>query len=106
MRGRLTESLSSREPTYPTAAQLADVKAAGTYAVIAPQMGKQLVAFQARPGPKPRRPREPFPRARPSNPPLSAGALVTASRIRAPLRLIPPAAGRDGDHGEGVSQRL
>lgn len=33
------------EPGCP---QLADVKAAGTYAVIAPQMGKQLVAFQAR----------------------------------------------------------
>jgi hypothetical protein len=28
--------------------QLADVKAAGLYAVIAPQMGKQVVAFQVR----------------------------------------------------------
>ena len=28
--------------------QIADVKAAGLYAVIAPQMGKQVVAFQVR----------------------------------------------------------
>ena len=28
--------------------QVADTEAAGAYAVIAPQMGKQLVAFQVR----------------------------------------------------------
>jgi hypothetical protein len=36
-------------PTCATArAQEAEVEQAGAYAVIAPQMGKQLVAFQAR----------------------------------------------------------